>query len=403
MSINTDLFATQYAENVELLNRALFDAKTVVTTVQANLSDAELSQLLSQSELSSIEEARVLRQALKRTQDLAFGEGCDVGISSGKLNRTSKKLTNALESFFELERAVESVSSVLAEEFPGFKPTEYKKAALALFVLVDRDSNPAKGSARERAGAIGLPLLEALRESGRIELLLFVCPPVEFEYLKSDQPELYIRTSMEQSLLARQMKELIRLNQSLDKVGVEWSLKALIGDNDEREYIFPVLDCQTKLSEDQLTFRKSKLKQSVESYLLDRLGGANLPKVEVVSLSQAGFTPRAEYMRESVSEKFKGYYLDIEIDQEKSRMLELWRPGSYYDGIPCPINGELDKIVALKFAAYAAQGVFIAERYPNCLLIQTEFPSRLRTKMLNVGRRELGLPALDGIYLSYSE
>ena len=79
-------------------------------------------------------------------------------------------------------------------------------------------------------------------------------------------------------------------------------------------------------------------------------------------------------------------------------MLELWGAGDYYDGLPQPDAAGLEQIVVRKFAAYAMQGVFLNASEPNTILVQTERPALLRTRMLNIGRVFLNMPKIPAIY-----
>lgn len=394
-------FASKYAARTERLEKALCDARNVILTANQATHDDLLAEALLAATLPAREQAGALTRGLKRAQDLAFGQQTPVGVSSGKLNRTTKRLVTAVEEYAELERSESEVVATLKDYFSGFTDEVYRSAAKAILVFSEWDKDPTAATPTIRAQTLGKTLLSSLNESAAVELLLFVCPPVEFGYLNSNEPEQYLRTSMEHSLLSRQVKELGSLISSLDKVGLKSNLQVFIGDNDENDYIFPVLGNPVALNLAALESRRQRLVTATAEYLISKVDALTQDNLQIISLANYQLSARAEYIRDQVKNDAALFFSAEEFSAERKRMRELWEPGSYYDGIKCPSEIELDQIVKLKFAAYAMQGILAYQENPNLILIQTELPSKLRSKMLNVGRETLALEQLDAVYLSY--
>ena len=117
----------------------------------------------------------------------------------------------------------------------------------------------------------------------------------------------------------------------------------------------------------------------------------------VVRLSQLNGSTEAERVRAEVAAAPLRYLGPEDLAAETSIMWDLWRSRGYYDGLPPPTRALMHRIVVDKFAAYAAQGVLLRELDANLVVIQTERPSLLRRRMLDIGWRHGGHPPLAAV------
>ncbi|MBN8550708.1 MAG: hypothetical protein J0M12_15445 [Deltaproteobacteria bacterium] len=392
------------------LNAAVADARLVVdAATRAAGGFAKLSNAGGE-EVSPLLDAEFLIEGMRFAKDMVFRDNnrIDIGMGGGKVNKVSRRLFSATEGYVAAVAAIGSVADGLEESFSGFREETYLRAAKGLIALSEWD----QGAGAQDLAALpyALQALRALENDGTLSLTLFVCPPVEFGYLQSQDPELYFRTELSESLLSKQVADLKRLFLSLEQSGIPAKLNVLIGDADEDDYIWPVLGRPGNLPAEQLQPRKVDLRENVVRYLSSPAGrtGNEGPRVtsaqqlDVVSLAGTEMSCRALGIYENFvadpAKFFQPFFRAGDVDEERQRMRELWQVGDYYSGLPQPSSQQLERIIERKFAAYAMQGVFIQERSPDTILVQTERPPFLRTRMLNAGRSALGMESLPAIY-----
>lgn len=394
------------------LEISIEDARVVVdAAMRASGGFAKLTNPGGE-EVPALADAVFLMQGLRYAKNMVFAgaESIDIGIGGQRVNKVSKRLYCATEGYEAAQSAVSALSGVLEEGYPGFREDTYELAARALISTTEWDQAALD---QLEAAPYARNMLLSLENDGAVSFTLFVCPPVEFGYLSGDQPEEYLRTSMRESLLSRQAEDLQRLFGNLERAKVPVRLTVVIGDADENDYIWPAIGRPANLSEDKLAPRREELRKSVVEYLSQSIKSpqGSVPRiitaeqVEVISLAATRMPPAAERIySEFVSnpEKLARQLRQLDYQDERARMLELWTPGDYYDGLPQPDERQLERVVLMKFAAYAMQGVYLSERVPNSVLIQTERPPLLRTRMMNTGRRSLEIPEIPAIYQNLS-
>lgn len=386
--------------------RILGETRETVKTASALVGE----NLLAADGLSLIEEAAVLRSSLKRLQDIAFGSDVpvDVGLSANRLNKTVKRLATAAEVYADLNRGFAELVSSLRDRYPGYGEGTYEKSVDALIAFSAWDKAVTCPEDYLNGSLVAPLVLDSIERGGPIKLLLFVCPPVDFSLLQSDTPESYFRISFTDSLLSRQRTDLTKLVTALTAAAIDVKLEVVIGDNDEERYIWPVIGDRCAVDVSKMAVRREALRQAAEEYLaspLERKKDDVRPPV--IDRSALGVCSGAALESLSAAEEIynvmtttPGSYIDeTDLEAEKQRMRQLWRPGDYYSGLPEPSDAQLEEIVARKFATYAAQGLIMQERDPNLILLQTERPALLRTKMLNAGREARGIQPIPALYM----
>lgn len=388
LKVKTDLLA------------AVQQARELVTTVVgATEGAAKLESGEGQPEVDLVQDAVFLRAGLKTFQRMAFESQQDIGVSAGKLNKVTKRLCLASEAYVENERAILETSGQLSSLYEGYRESTCYNAARTLQAIAGWDASGV--SAGDLAGrpALAKSVLNGIEKSGKVEMALFVCPPVDFSRLSGDFPGDYMQTSFRGSLLSRQAQGLSALFRSLEEADVAVSLRTVIGDTDEDLYIWPVIGGDEKLDPAIVNERRAELRDAAAEYISENLTQKNSIRprifskegllVEGLSGIEAGESALAVF--NSVLETPLKYFTAEDIDTEIGRMRELWRPADYYEGLPVPTDRQMEEIVIRKFAAYAMQGVMLAGGDTDLVLIQTERPADLRTRMLNAGRKALGL------------
>ena len=342
-----------------------------------------------------------------------------VGPVSGitKLNKAKGRIFDIQKSASYFEALINKIVLQMTEQFPGYRTEIYILAAKSLIVILDSQFEVTnQQDLIER-------ILASFEVTGNLNFTLFMCPPTNFEFLNTDYPEAYLRSSLEGSLPTQQIPILKTLPQLLRRIGVNPNLLALSGD-DDGIYLTPLLNLPDIDSMNVLRLKpneeRDKAKRNIE-FLLRR--GRILPKkddepafenLNVVSLGNTGYEIE-EFNLESLFmqiyenpcaqiDKLTGEFVFTENDfkLETERMRELFE--DYYKDIVefigrNPTDDELNAIVRIKFALYSIQGVLANALNPFSILIQVEKPRELRDKMLNGGLRILGLPVLPSVYI----
>lgn len=164
-------------------------------------------------------------------------------------------------------------------------------------------------------------------------------------------------------------------------VNAGWSdcpLQAQLADEDE--YVFPILR-SGKLNEGILDARFNTYIRNLRARLRTRYPILNLNIFrwsEIKALADMNQIPES--------------CLDTQDQQsEVERMMEIFAPGNYYNGVLSPTPEQLADIVSLKFRTYARQGYVLTRAFPNAILLQNELPPLLRTRMINAANTERDL------------
>jgi hypothetical protein len=398
-------FSLEYETSRSKIIDAIEKGSQLTSEVSAFTGTDLRREKLPLSDLLLLQEGEELKALVKNFLDQSFrNEGrVDVGVGASRLNRTAKRITLATEEWRECQTRVLSLASSLKTCFPGYSFLDYKLAAKGLRVMMEWD---ARFKSQETAlidSSIASTFLESVANEGSLKFPLFVCPPVNFQLLTVD-PSCYIGTSLEGSLLEKQMVRLMTLFAALKSVGVPIKVHALIGDLDEDDYVWPVLGKPRGLKAEDLESRRETLLRNTRRYLLNWRGSSlDEESLSISRFSALTISPRGELAERQIREEPLRSFTVADIRAELARMRDLWAPHNYYDGLPCPNEQQLVEIVGRKFATYAKQGIILSELLPNGILIQTERPPVLRTKMVNAGLNLFGMKPIPVLYNSNPE
>jgi hypothetical protein len=410
--VSCETFAEAYSQTQIVLKENISSTHTLFKLVPKTISTPNVELLLepsiekSETSTSLLNESKLLWDSLKSTETRAFGSE----IKPNQVARARKNFGSAREALEILEHTLSYVSSSFKNKFPNYSQEIYINAAQIYIALFQWRENSCKTLEHAQLNLFNTPefikgLLESISKTGKINLLQFVCPPVDFSLLSSPNPEDYFLVSAERSLLSRHISQLSNFITYLNPTGIPIKVSFIVGDNDEEGYIWPYLEKQAKLNKERLDERRRKLVSNIQQYVSKKL---HLSEIAVYSLSDLQNVPKKGLDEEDYAKKvyqeifnhYANYFTPIEVDTEMNRMAQLWMPEGYYSGLPHPNNNEtLKKIVIAKFAAYAVDGVVARDCAPFSLLVQTEFPRELRSKMMNAGRVLLKDGGFPVIYL----
>ncbi|AIL12922.1 hypothetical protein IM40_04395 [Candidatus Paracaedimonas acanthamoebae] len=299
-----------------------------------------------------------------------------------------KRLGVARDTAKVFEDTLSYINTIFKSKFLGYSEEAYAKAAQVYIALLQWRENSCKTPGHMELNTFYKEefinnVLKSIDRTGGINFVLFVCPPVNFSSLNSENPEEYFLVSARESLLSKHVPHLETLvEEFLSPTQVPVTFLLAIGDSDEDDYIWPALGRPTGLIEEKLNHRRIKLASNIATYISQYLPSA---KIAIHSLHGNGGKNADKKIYEEISLNYREYFSDSDIDTEATRMLQLWAKGSYYGGLPSPTDETLSKIIAAKFGAYAVHGIIARKLAPFSFLCQTEFPPKLRTDMLNAG------------------
>jgi hypothetical protein len=213
-------------------------------------------------------------------------------------------------------------------------------------------------------------VLNSLVEDDRLNLAFFVCPNLDYTFLSGPYPDEFVRSRVDGSLLSRQMPILKQIFSDLQTLGIDSSCQVFIGDDDEDRYLTPASaslkelfgNCDAQLLEEKRVQFGNNVAQALDTI--------PAKSVEVYRLSELGY-----------ESNLIGSVPLGDTQAEEERMRQLW--DTFYMGLPAPTEEELEVMVNNKFETYAGQGELIQSLNPNTILIQTEMPFLLRTRMIN--------------------
>lgn len=341
---------------------------------------------------SEIYEAELVLKQLKDTRVALVDDHniikTDKKSEYKQLKKRCRQLGDSIDALKEFNAIIKHKANILKKRFPHYLDSTYIHTAKVLIAFKDWEKNK-EVSSPEKENQEEF-FLKSLEEHQKINFLIFICPPTDFKLLHSPTPEDYIQFSVEKSFRSKHLARLCDLFTSLRYTELEISLLALIGDSDEEDYLWPTLG-KPKLDEEKLKSRRKQLKESVTTYLCTKV--PDMP-VKVLSLA-LDCCDQQRNIYEEVRKNIPKFFDQKDKDEEKKRMSSLFT--TYYSGLFSPKPEQLEAIINDKFATYAMHGVIAQSGNPYLVLIQTESPPLLRTKMLNAGRPQEPLPV---IYLS---
>jgi len=241
----------------------------------------------------------------------------------------------------------------------------------------------------------GEDVADAFRRSldiaGVVELIQFTCPPIQSRFLATDTPELYIDTDPARSNFdiggagSRLQKKIIK---ALRDAQVDPKLQLVIGDDDEDQYLFPILGKPATFNDEVLVQRKDQFEVKLSPYLEEKF-----PSIPFELNRTSMLTALCEDIAEFDPEKaLAAPTIQADLRIETAQLQAVFQAGGYYDGYPLPRNADLRQVAEAKFLTYGRQGYSIKFWYPNGVLIQNEFPLPTRSRMINLVNDQLGEP-----------
>lgn len=326
-----------------------------------------------------------------------------IDLSVSQIKRRKVALLKAITPYAELSKILRQTAAVLRKEDkePASSNLVYTKSARAVVALSIWEEVCSGVEELPWQREYAKQILESYKIDEKFKLCLYVCPPVDFGMLKTEDPEFYFGTQVSggRSFLSGQIGRLASLISICGRFGVNFDLQVIIGDQDEEKYIWPVLGVPKDLDQDKLIQRKNSLRKNVEEYLLKKLNIAS-ENLFVSSLSEVS---ESSFLDDLNLFSANSGLTNEDINTEIQRMQALWElrePGTcpYYEGLDIPTTEMLRKIVLLKFLSYANDGLLAITQ--GSVIIQAEKPPKLRTKMLNAGRRLLGQEEWKAIYIN---
>ncbi len=218
---------------------------------------------------------------------------------------------------------------------------------------------------------------------GVFEFVQFTCPPVDAKILTSDTPEDYLLTNPKGNNFEGTAGRLQSLIRQLKQVGIAAKVSLIIGDNDEPEYIFPIIGFPP-LNESLIEKRKKTYKEEFERDMKRKYSDLALSIYRISELEK--LVDLSHFTYTGVVEE--------DVCSEAERMRDFFGVNSYYDGLSAPTQQQLVEMTNLKAQVYAKQGYILSTLFPEALLLQNEFPLQIRSRMLQASNSRNPLPIL---------
>lgn len=332
-------------------------------------------------------ESNQLWELLSSTPTIKFG----FQTKPQKIAKVRRRFGVVKEVSQAFENTLNYVDIIFKRNFSGYSKETYAKTGQVFIALLEWRENSCKSEEHIMLNFFFKnefikSLLESIDKTGGVNLTLFVCVPVNYSSLTSETPEEYFLVSPEKSLLSKHILYLENLiEEFLVPTKVPVKLSIMIGDSDGKDYLWNLLENPMHLNEEELTKRRTRFALNIKSYV-----STYLPSVqtEVHSLHQNEGKDADQELYKEIFFNYSKYFSDLDMANEIARMTQLWKNENYYNGLPYPTGKDLEIFIAAKCAAYAVHGVIADKLNPYSILCQTEFPSELRTKMINMGRKE---------------
>ena len=389
------------------------------------------TKLLSNSEFSSVDLAlenrasngvplakiRLTKTLAKKLQELqeklAKGELQSDGISVSEVKRSKKSLLSALEPYAATAAVLRKVGATLRKNDvdPKADNLSYAWAARALTVLSLWESNYSglKESPWEREYA--KQVLKSYKKGENPRLFIFVNPSFDFRMLQTDKPELYFSTDISKSLNS-QRERFVDLLEISKRLGVEFDFEIAIADRKDDAYIWPNFKVPEGLDRRLVWERKKVLRDKVEKFFVEKIGfdqtrlNVNRLSSLIGSICVGMEVLAGDWLAEGMKSAETCGLTRGDLKQEVLLMKKLWENTEigadlYLQGLPIPDEQQLKNVALDKFNAYAREALLdITE---NSILIQTEKPPRLRTRMFNAGRKIFNMEIWPALYLNQPE
>ena len=353
---------------------------SILAETQKQLREAFRQRNLSYSEAAAWQLFSTASETVykyNRSLELAFALGEAKPAPPARIGN-SRRLIKSLAPLLEQQLNLrQELACLYLSKYPLLLESNLPQSIiLAGGVLLDFDnyfdpieSNPLQPQVIE-AVAKSLAYLD------RVNLLLFSCPEIDAYYLTSSSSSDYIKTYANRNTGVVNAKSVLRLTRDLTTIGVNVKLNIVAGFSDEEDYIFPVLGNfgtdpqETKTRRDRYFASFKQQCQRVYS---------SIPELNLVNWSSLDISSPNE--------------LDVPvcmIETEADRVLQLFQPDSYYQGLAIPNRAQLRQISRLKIKTYANQGVNLKKLFPYVIGLQNETPGPFRTRMINLGLDSVG-------------
>ena len=339
----------------------------ILSTLKTEYKNRLSSRGLETDIEKKLSQAKSLRDDYQRRWDQASAKGLPKPDQTLALNQAFRLLRSVQPLTERISKTRQQLADQISEEY-GFSRDLPEDIRLAVGAILECDRFSPAGLNPDRT-TILRQIQSGLVKNQKVELFTFACPEIDSAYLTGPDPDYFIQTSASRNNISVNTKAILKLAQNLGAADIPWELTIIVGEEDEENYLFPVLGnfgtnpqfLKQRRSEYLESFREQcrKLLKEIPQKIL---GWTQLKPPSPSSLS--GLNPSL-------------------INQEASRMTEFFQPGSYYGSLPQPTETQLRQIAQLKVATYGFQGVTIKTTLPNTVGLQSEQPVDLRTDMLN--------------------
>jgi hypothetical protein len=320
------------------------------------------SRVVQQRNYDSIES--LIEERIKRTE---------INLSSIILT-TKNQLANK-----RLEKVLELVDQVRQNTFCNVD----RVLELMLFYdLLDSGEDPYVDKL-SNYGAVRTRL-DNSSKNGKVSFVQFYCPKIDSKKLLNSSGNSdgdYVSLDVGGNNFETTAGKLRSITQKIKILGYAVDLTLISGNTDEEDYIFAPLSIE--LNKERLRELQIKQAKLIETQAKKMIPELDKIDVRLWSDLEGDVQVKANYS----SEDFK---------DELVRMRAILE--GYYGGQIRPLREELEEIVQKKFYLYAKQGRIIDEKFGESILLQSEFPKRLRNKMLGVNGTLCPYPKKDSPY-----
>jgi hypothetical protein len=213
---------------------------------------------------------------------------------------------------------------------------------------------------------------------------MFSCPEIAPFWLTTEEPELFVNENAKINTATANPRPVNYMTKILTSLDIPSRLNIIVGEQDEEEYIFPVIG-NFGIKPEVVNQRRKNYLSSFKNQCKEKFPG--------VEISIAGWSELSKSSPTIQEDLLSMQY----VDEESERISSFFQPSGYYAGLKIPSLYQLKEISKLKMQTYAKQGWVLKNLFPTGIGIQNEVPAQLRTLMLNallIGRGRERLPML---------
>jgi hypothetical protein len=245
-----------------------------------------------------------------------------------------------------------------------------------------------KGADNECQLSIDRIIENAISKNEPLNFVIFTCSTINFEYLWSDTPWLYVNTNPKGNNLEPDLPQITKVMSALKKAYPKTQLKILIGNTDPYYiYLQQFKDFPSQKRAEllrQFNARWETYRQNFERWAKTISPNFN-PEViswyqferAIEQRTEKSFESEYEATKSTIASCFK----QDQFDWELRKLQTQFGAGKYFEKLEKPNDDLLKDWIVRKFTEYAVQAKWIYENIPNAILIQNEKPSDLRSQM----------------------